>query len=95
MAELKAELHVKTDVGYDTINLKTVSEITVFDPTGSVLISTDVDSAIKEVQTNINNLVINSISSAPSFIGQFSVVGSIGYMAVGTSTTADWKQITN
>lgn len=39
--------------------------------------------------------VHTSIASTPSFIGQLAVVGALGYMAVGTSSSADWKQITN
>ena len=36
-----------------------------------------------------------SISSTPTFIGQFAVSGGLGYMATGTTSSADWKQITN
>lgn len=39
--------------------------------------------------------VLTSISATPSFIGQLASVSGIGYMATGTSSTADWKQITN
>lgn len=41
------------------------------------------------------NGVMTNIASAPSFVGQMTIVGGIGYLASGTSSTADWKQITN
>ena len=37
---------------------------------------------------------ITSIASIPAYIGQFAVVSGIGYMATGTGSIADWKQIT-
>lgn len=36
-----------------------------------------------------------AITATPAYVGQMAVVGGIGYMAVGTGSTADWKQITN
>lgn len=36
-----------------------------------------------------------TIAGTPTFIGQIAVVNGIGYMAVGTSSSSDWKQITN
>lgn len=36
-----------------------------------------------------------SVSSSPSFIGQIAVVGEIAYIATGTSSATDWKQISN
>lgn len=38
--------------------------------------------------------LITSIAAAPPFLPCFAYVGGIGYMAVGTSSAADWKQIT-
>ena len=38
---------------------------------------------------------ISSISSAPIGVGQSAIVGGVGYIAVGTSSAADWKQVTN
>lgn len=38
--------------------------------------------------------VLLSITSNPSFTGQFAVVGVDAYVSVGTSTTGDWKKIT-
>lgn len=37
---------------------------------------------------------LNSISGAPSFIGQMAIVGGIGYLATGTSSDQDWKRVT-
>lgn len=38
---------------------------------------------------------ISSISSVPSFLGQTAIVSGIAYIATGTSSVTDWKQITN
>ena len=38
--------------------------------------------------------VATAITGTLSYIGQIAVVGGVGYMAVGTSSSADWKQIT-
>ena len=38
---------------------------------------------------------IPNISSAPIGVGQSAIVGGVGYIAVGTSSAADWKQVTN
>lgn len=37
---------------------------------------------------------MTSIAAAPTRIGQTAYAGGVGYMAFGTATTADWKQIT-
>jgi hypothetical protein len=37
---------------------------------------------------------LSSISATPQYTGQMAVVGGQGYIAVGTTGTADWKQIT-
>jgi len=37
---------------------------------------------------------LTSIAATPRFVGQFAVVAGVGYMATGTASTADWKQIT-
>lgn len=34
------------------------------------------------------------VGGTPDFIGQLAVVAGVGYMATGTSSSADWKQIT-
>jgi len=38
---------------------------------------------------------ITSISATPTRIGQLAVVGGVGYMSLGVSSSADWKQVTN
>lgn len=38
---------------------------------------------------------ITSIAATPSYVGQVAVTGGLAYMAVATSSSADWKQITN
>jgi hypothetical protein len=35
-----------------------------------------------------------SIAAAPPYAGRLAVVGGVGYMATGTASAADWKQIT-
>lgn len=39
--------------------------------------------------------VAAGVGATPLFVGQFAVVGPLGYIATGTSSSADWKQITN
>ena len=41
------------------------------------------------------NGVKTAITAAPDYVGQLATVGGLGYMSTGTSSTADWKQITN
>jgi hypothetical protein len=36
-----------------------------------------------------------SIDGPPAFVGQTAVVAGVGYMATGTNSSADWKQVTN
>jgi hypothetical protein len=43
---------------------------------------------------DIASVPASAISAAPSYVGQLAVVGTVAYIAVGVSTTADWKQIT-
>ncbi|MER8950564.1 hypothetical protein [Mesorhizobium sp. M0959] len=38
---------------------------------------------------------LNSISGKPSFVGQMAVVEGVGYLAVGVSSSEDWRQITS
>lgn len=38
---------------------------------------------------------LTAISAIPPRIGKIAVVGAVAYIAVGTASTADWKQITN
>ncbi|AWN22221.1 hypothetical protein DKM44_02365 [Deinococcus irradiatisoli] len=39
--------------------------------------------------------VLTFVTGTPSYKGKLAVVAGVGYMAVGTSSSADWKQITN
>lgn len=34
------------------------------------------------------------ITEIPLYVGQIAVVAGVGYIATGTSSTSDWKQIT-
>jgi hypothetical protein len=50
---------------------------------------------LAQIAMNQNTLIpLTSISAAPSFVGQLSVVGGVGYIAKGTDSTSDWVQIT-
>lgn len=42
-----------------------------------------------------NYQVSSSISTAPAYVGQLSVVSGVAYMATGTEAPTDWKQISN
>lgn len=65
MAEHNVKINVKTDTGYDQLYPKSKSDIIDFDKTNSNLSSTDVESAIKEVntKTNTNKTNIGTLSS--------------------------------
>jgi Endopolygalacturonase len=45
--------------------------------------------------TIVQSGFLSSVAATPNFIGQQAIVSGVGYMAVGTSSSADWKQITN
>lgn len=49
----------------------------------------------KKYKKSYDNIIENSISEAPLYVGQIAVVNGVGYIATGTTTTSDWKQITN
>lgn len=64
MAEYNAKLHVKTSTGYDDINVATKASIVEFDNSSTGMSSTNVNDAIKELNTEkvnktdiVNNLV--------------------------------------
>lgn len=38
--------------------------------------------------------IVTDISSAPTAIGLVAIVSGAGYLSTGTSSSADWKQIT-
>ncbi|HEX8831866.1 MAG TPA: hypothetical protein VF705_11910 [Longimicrobium sp.] len=44
--------------------------------------------------SHLKRAVIDTIASAPSYVGELAAVGGVGYMATGTASAADWKQIT-
>lgn len=54
MAEYNVKMNVKTDTGYDQLYPASKSDIIDFDKTSSNLSSTNVEAAIKEVNTKVN-----------------------------------------
>lgn len=38
--------------------------------------------------------VMSSVAATPAYVGQFAVASGVGYMATGTASSADWKQVT-
>jgi hypothetical protein len=46
------------------------------------------------IQLNELTTYLNDISNTPSFIGQEALVSGVWYKAIGTSSVADWKQMT-
>lgn len=65
MAEYNVKINVKTDTGYDQLYPKSKSDIIDFDKTSSNLSSTNVEAAIKEVntKTNTNKTNIGTLTS--------------------------------
>lgn len=61
-------------------------------PTMLYSISGNVDPKIQVLRRG--QQVLTSVSAKPDHIGQAAVVSGVGYMAVGTSSTADWKRVT-
>ena len=51
--------------------------------------------AVTSGGTGTNVLYVTSVSSAPSFTGQFAITGGVGYLATAATVSTDWKQITN
>ena len=49
----------------------------------------------KKYKKSYDNIIENSISEAPLYVGQIAVVNGVGYIATGTTTASDWKKITN
>jgi hypothetical protein len=47
----------------------------------------------KDNVVNGVSYIDKSISYIPSYLGQISIVGSVVYIATGTSATTDWKQV--
>jgi len=59
---------------------------------GSYFSGTTVEAVLQELGLRLK--ILTSISSAPAFVGQQAVVSSIAYIATGTASINDWKQIT-
>ena len=57
MAEQNIKMNVKTDTGYDTLYPQTKADIVSFNKSGSNLGATNVDSAIKEVNTKVDGRI--------------------------------------
>lgn len=70
MAEYNARLHVKTDTGYDDINLETKANIVKFNKDGTDLNAINTENAVKEVNTksNTNKTNIGVLSSLKTSI---------------------------
>lgn len=54
-----------------------------------------ISSTEKKYKKSYDNIIENSISEAPLYVGQIAVVNGVGYLATGIATTSDWKKITN
>lgn len=54
-----------------------------------------ISSTEKKYKKSYDNIIENSISEAPLYVGQIAVVNDVGYLATGNATTSDWKRITN
>ena len=48
-----------------------------------------------ELDTKAEKTPSSSITVVPEYKGQIAIVGTVAYIAVGTTATTDWKQITN
>lgn len=55
---------------------------------------TGVDELTRKDYVDFQLAALTSIAAAPPRIGKLAVVGTTAYIAVGTASTADWKQIT-
>lgn len=55
----------------------------------------DVVNLQAELDAKAKKSPATSITSAPEYLGQISVVSGAAYIAVGTLAAADWKKITN
>ena len=81
MAEYNVKINVKTDTGYDQLYPKSKSDIIDFDKTSSNLSSTNVEAAIKEVNTkaNTNKTNIGTLSSLKTSVKN-SIVNAINWL---------------
>lgn len=101
MAEHNVKINVKTDTGYDQLYPKTKSDIVDFDKTSSNLSSTNVEAAIKEVntkastatstantnKTNIGTLSSLTTDSKTNLVGAINEVDSHANTAQSTANT--------
>lgn len=94
MAEYNVKINVKTDTGYDQLYPKSKSDIIDFDKTSSNLSSTNVEAAIKEVntkantnKTNIGILTSLTTNSKTNLVGAINEVDSHANTAQSTANT--------
>ena len=94
MAEYNVKINVKTDTGYDQLYPKSKSDIIDFDKTNSNLSSTNVEAAIKEVntkantnKTNIGTLTSLTTDSKTNLVGAINEVDSHTNTAQSTANT--------
>lgn len=94
MAEYNVKINVKTDTGYDQLYPKSKSDIIDFDKTSSNLSSTNVEAAIKEVntkantnKTNIGTLTSLTTNSKTNLVGAINEVDSHANTAQSTANT--------
>ena len=94
MAEYNVKINVKTDTGYDQLYPKSKSDIIDFDKTSSNLSSTNVEAAIKEVntkastnKTNIGTLSSLKTDSKTNLVGAINEIDSHANTATTTANT--------
>lgn len=94
MAEYNVKINVKTDTGYNQLYPKSKSDIIDFDKTSSNLSSTNVEAAIKEVntkantnKTNIGTLTSLTTSSKTNLVRAINEVDSHANTAQSTANT--------
>lgn len=56
--------------------------------------STNVRATLSQLSANAPAAVRTSVAAAPERTGQIAVVGSTVYVATGTSSAADWRDVT-
>lgn len=56
--------------------------------------STNVRATLSQLSANAPAAVRTSVAAAPERTGQIAVVGSTVYVATGTSSDADWRDVT-
>ena len=92
MAEKNIKINVKTSTGYDTLYPQTKAELATFDKTSTNLTSTNVEAAIKEVNTKATN-ALSTASTANSTANNALSTASIAYStannALSTASTAN------